>query len=138
MIAFMTAVAPRSFSSVSGCPLEPLVRLVDFLTHPQDGWHFVIDVVSNRGSAKAGTPSAARDLAVAHFSGSPVLPVRVDLLYLPGRRFRVGGKQGTITLPANSQLLWKVTGRTSSDGPLRTVALIEYSTGAFVYDVRRA
>jgi hypothetical protein len=130
----LVVYAPALLARASTAPDEP----VDFLTHPQDGWRFVIDVVSDKGSAKAGTPQAARDLAVRHFSGSPVLPVRVDLLYLPSRRFRVGGKQGTITLPANSQLLWKVTGRTSSNGPLRTVALIEYSTGAFVYDVRRA
>ena len=128
----LVVYAPALLARAATAPDEP----VDFLTHPQDGWQFVIDVASNHGSAKAGTPHAARDLAVRRFSGSPVLPVRVDLLYVTGRRFRVGGKQGTILLPANTQLLWKVTGRTSSTGPLRIVALIDYSTGAFIYDVR--
>ena len=129
----LVVYAPALLARAATAPDEP----VDFLTHPQDGWRFVIDVVSDRGSAKAGTPQAARDLAVAHFSGSAVLPVRVDLVYLPGHQLRLGGKQGTIRVSANSQLLWKVTGRTSSDGPLRTVALIDYSTGAFIYDSRR-
>jgi hypothetical protein len=129
----LVVYAPALLARAATAPDEP----VDFLTHPQDGWRFVIDVASDHGSARAGTPHAARDLAVRHFSGSPVLPVRVDLLYVTGRRFRVGGKQGTILLPANTQLLWKVTGRTSSTGPLRIVALIDYSTGAFIYDVRR-
>ena len=130
----LVVYAPALLARASTAPDEP----VDFLTHPQDGWRFVIAVVSDKGSAKAGSPQAARNLAVRHFSGSTVLPVRVDLLYLPNRRFRVGGKQGTIRLPANSQLFWKVTGRTSTDGPLRIVALIDYSTGAFIYDTRRA
>lgn len=129
----LVVYAPALLARAATAHDEP----VDFLTHPQDGWQFVIDVTSDRGSARAGSPKAARDLAVRHFSGSTVLPVNVGLLYVTSRRFDVGGKQGTILLPANSQLLWKVTGRTSANGPLRTVALIEYSSGAFIYDVLR-
>src|SRR5919201_1867308 len=59
---------------------------VDFLTHPQEGWRFVLTALDEIGSAQAGSPARARDLAVRAFAGTSVEPVRVDLLYVPDRR----------------------------------------------------
>ena len=49
------------------------------------------------GSARAGSPARAGALAVRAFSGTTVLPVRVDLLYVPDLRVPVGAGSGEAT-----------------------------------------
>jgi hypothetical protein len=70
---------------------------VDFLTHPQEGWHFVADALRQIGSARAGSPAEAGALAARAFSGTTVQPVRVDLLYVPDRRVPIGAGSGEAT-----------------------------------------
>ncbi|HYX83531.1 MAG TPA: hypothetical protein VE777_01050 [Gaiellales bacterium] len=109
---------------------------VDFLTHPQEGWRFVLTALDEIGSAQAGSPTRARDLAVRAFAGTSVEPVRVDLLYVPDRRVPLGAGSGEVT--AKGRLVWKVSGRTRPGGPIRTVGLIDFATGELTYDVRTA
>jgi hypothetical protein len=109
---------------------------VDFLTHPQEGWRFVADALSQIGSARAGSPAQAGALAARAFSGTTVQPVRVDLLYVPDRRVPVGAGSGEAT--AKGRLVWRVSGRVRPGGPVQTVGLIDFASGELTYDVRTA
>jgi len=109
---------------------------VDFLTHPQDGWRFMIDATRQVPGAKAGDPGEARAVAIQDFKSGGAQPVRVDLLYLPQRWTEVGIGQGIRRLATNATLVWRVTGRTRPGGPLRTIGLIDLQSGDLIYDVR--
>ena len=126
--------APAEWARSATGPNEP----VDFLTRPQEGWKFMLAAASAIPTARAGTPSAARTLAVRDFAGSSVDPTRVDLLWVPTRRVRLIGGGGRRYATAKASLVWMVTGRTRPNGRLQTVGLIDYSSGKLTYDVRTA
>ncbi len=109
---------------------------IDFLTHPQDGWRFMLDATQDVPGARAGDPAAARRLAIAAFRSGGAQAVRVDLLFLPDRWTEVGIGQGTRRLATNATLVWRVTGRTRPGGPLRTIGLIDMRSGDLLYDAR--
>jgi hypothetical protein len=111
---------------------------VNFLTAPQQGWRFVWDAAFQIPGARAGTPSAARRLAVADFAGTSITPTRVELLWVPDRRVQLVGGGGSAAATAKSRLVWMVTGRARPGGPIRTVGLIDYRSGRLTYDVRTA
>jgi hypothetical protein len=130
-LAGLVVYAPAELARSSTGPMEP----VDFLTAPQQGWRFLLTAASEIPSARAGTPAAARRLAVARFAGSSVQPTRVDLLWVPDHRVPLRGA-GSRSATAKAALVWMVTGRTRPGGPLRTVGLIDFESGALTYDVR--
>ena len=113
---------------------------VDVLSQPLQAWRFLAEAVREVPDARAGTPAEARNIAVRVFSDGRVQPVRVDLLWLPDRVFRLrttsDSGQGTRDLTTNARLVWKVAGRTRPDGPLETVGLIDLATGTVIYDSR--
>ncbi len=125
--------APAYAARAATGPGEP----VDFLRHPQDGWRFLAAVVPGASGARLATPSAAAGRARAVFAGSSVEPTRVSLLYLPDHRLEVGRGKGRTTLTAKAELLWRIVGRLRPGGALRTVGLMDFDTGALIYDVRR-
>ncbi|MGZ4480951.1 MAG: hypothetical protein ACXVY5_01995 [Gaiellales bacterium] len=125
---------PAYLARASTAPDEP----IDFLTHPQAGWEFMFTAVTDLPGARLGSPSAARRAAVRMFSGSPVRPSRVDLMYLPDRVMKLRLAKGTRDLTANAKLVWRVTGRAAVGEPLVTVAVLDFRTGEVIYDVRLA
>lgn len=133
-LAGVVIYAPAEWARSATGPHEP----VDFLTRPQEGWKFMLAAASAIPTARAGTPSQARALAVRDFAGSTVAPTRVDLLWVPGRRVRLIGGGGRSYATAKANLVWMVTGRTRPSGRLQTVGLIDYSSGKLTYDVRTA
>ena len=131
-LAGLGVYAPAMIARASTGPMEP----VDFLTAPQQGWRFLLTAASQIKGARAGSPSAAREIAVRRFTGSSVQPTRVDLLWVPDRRVPLLRGGGRRVAAAKASLVWMVTGRTRPRGPLRTVGLIDFQTGALTYDVR--
>jgi hypothetical protein len=113
-------------------PGEP----VDFLSHPLDGWRFVVAVARDRGGAAAGSPSAARRIALRAFDDGRLRPARVSLLWLPDGRVRLRTLQGSAEVVTNSRLVWKVTGRRGRDGPDVTLGLIDFASGKVIFDGR--
>jgi|SRR3954454_9926080 hypothetical protein len=113
---------------------------VDFMSRPLDGWRFLWDAVRTVPGAEAGTPREARGVAVATFSDARAEPLRVELLWLPGRRLAVPEPgedgQGSRDLTTNARLVWRVAGRIRPDGPIVTVGLIDLATGTVTYDAR--
>jgi hypothetical protein len=134
VLAGVVIYAPALLARAATGPHEP----VDFLTQPQEGWRFVWDAAFQIQGARAGTPSAARRLAVADFSGSSVLPSRVELLWVPSRQVDLVGRGGSAAATAKARLVWMVTGRLRPGGPIRTVGLIDYRSGRLTYDIRTA
>jgi hypothetical protein len=132
LVAALLVYGPAELARRATGPGEP----VDFLTQPQEGWKFVLTALDEIGSARAGSPAAARQAAVRAFSGTAVRPTRVDLLYVPDRRVPLG--KGSAVATANGRLVWMVSGRTRPGGPLVTVGLIDFRTGRLTYDVRTA
>jgi hypothetical protein len=111
---------------------------VSFLSHPLDGWRFVLAVAEQRGDAVAGTPASARTIALRSFDDGRLRPSRVDLLWLPDGRVHLTTLQGSAEVVTNSRLVWKVTGRRGRDGPSVTVGLIDFASGKVIYDGRLA
>jgi hypothetical protein len=111
-------------------PGEP----VDFLSHPVEGWRFVAAVARERDGAAAGSPSAARRLALRTFDDGTLRPDRVSLLWLPDRLVHLRTLQGSADVPTNSRLVWKVTGRRGRRGADVTLGLIDFTTGKVIYN----
>src|SRR3954470_144508 len=103
LVAGTLVCAPAELARRSTGQGEP----VDFLTHPQEGWHFVADALRQIGSAPAGAPAHAGALAAAAFPAAAVQPVRVDLLYVPDRRVPLGA--GSAEATAKGRLVWRVS-----------------------------
>jgi hypothetical protein len=110
---------------------------VAFLSHPVEGWRFLI-AVSGDGGAVAGTPSQARRLALRAFDDGNLRPAAVSLLWLPDRRVKLSTMQGSRDLATNSKLVWKVTGRVGGSDRLVTVGMIDFASGKVIYDGRLA
>jgi len=111
---------------------------VSFLSHPIQGWEFMLTAARERPGAVAGTPAAARQIALRTFDDGRLRPTRVDLLWLPDRRVQLRTLQGNRELATKSQLLWKVTGHRGQNGSNVTVGLIDLATGRVIYDGRLA
>jgi len=126
--------APAELARRATAPDEP----VSFLTQPLQGWRFVLTAAHERPGAVAGSPAAARRIALAHFDDGRLRPSRVDLLWLPARSVHLTTLQGSRQVATNSQLVWKVTGRSGPDGREVTVGLIDFSSGRVIYDGRVA
>lgn len=124
---------PAELARRSTGPGEP----VDFLSHPLEGWRFIATVARERGDAAAGTPSAARAIALRTFDDGTTRPERVSLLWLPDRSIPVRTLQGSAVVPTNSRLVWKVTGRRGPRGPDVIVGLIDFASGKVIYDGRQ-
>jgi len=127
-LAALLVYGPAAFARSATGPGEP----VNFLSRPLDGWSFVL-AVAGTGGAKAGSPSQAAAIAAHGFAGTAVQPVSVGLLWLPDRRVTLGSGKGSRTVTTNSKLVWRVSGRLRPGGPVQTVGLIDYSSGALSY-----
>ena len=127
LAAAVLVYGPAELARRATGPGEP----VSFLTRPQQGWRFVLDALDSIGSARAGSPGRAKALAVRAFAGTTVLPVRVDLLYVPDLRVPVGA--GRPSLVAKAKLVWRVSGQTRPGGRVHTVGLLDFVTGRLTY-----
>jgi hypothetical protein len=135
-VAVLGAVVyvPAELARHSTGPGEP----VDFLSHPLEGWRFVVEVARDRGDAVAGTPAAARAIALHTFDDGVLRPERVSLLWLPDESVRLRTLQGSAVVSTNSRLVWKVTGRRGRSGPDMALGLIDFASGRVIYDARVA
>ena len=129
LAAAVLVYGPAELARRATGPGEP----VSFLTQPQEGWGFMLDALDAIGSARAGSPGRAKALAVQAFAGTTVLPVRVDLLYVPNLRVPLGA--GRPPLVAKAKLVWRVSGQTRPGGRVHTVGLLDFVTGRLTYRV---
>jgi hypothetical protein len=127
LAAAVLVYGPAELARRATGPGEP----VSFLTQPQQGWRFVLAALDSIGSARAGSPARAKALAVRAFAGTTVLPIRVDLLYVPDLRVPVGA--GRPPLTAKAKLVWRVSGQTRPGGRVHTVGLLDFVTGRLTY-----
>jgi hypothetical protein len=127
LAAAVLVYGPAELARRATGPGEP----VSFLTQPQQGWRFVLDALDAIGSARAGSPARAKALAVRAFAGTTVVPVRVDLLYVPDLRVPLGA--GRPQLVAKAKLVWRVSGQTRPGGRVHTVGLLDFVTGRLTY-----
>jgi hypothetical protein len=134
VVAGAVVYLPAELAIRATGPQEP----VSFLSHPLEGWRFLLAVVDARGSAVAGTPQSARAIALHSFDDGRLRPSRVDLLWLPDRRVALRSLQGSAQVATKSRLVWMVTGRSGPTGPSVTVGLIDFASGKVIYDGRLA
>ena len=127
LAAAVLVYGPAELARRATGPGEP----VSFLTQPQEGWGFMLDALDAIGSARAGSPERAKALAVQAFAGTTVVPVRVDLLYVPNLRVPLGA--GRQPLVAKAKLVWRVSGQTRPGGRVHTVGLLDFVTGRLTY-----
>ena len=129
LAAAVLVYGPAELARRATGPGEP----VSFLTRPQEGWGFMLDALDAIGSARDGSPGRSKALAVQAFAGTTVLPVRVDLLYVPDLRVPLGA--GRTPLVAKAKLVWRVSGQTRPGGRVHTVGLLDFVTGRLTYRV---
>jgi len=134
VLAGAVVYLPAELAVRATAPDEP----VAFLSHPVEGWRFVWAVAHGRPGARAGTPAAARRIALHAFDDGTLRPSRVDLLWLPDRRVTLHTLQGSEQVVTKSRLVWKVTGRRGAHGAPVTIGLIDFATGRVIYDGRLA
>jgi hypothetical protein len=134
VVAGAVVYLPAELARRSTAADEP----VSFLSHPIEGWKFLVAVARDRPDAVAGTPAAARQIALHAFDDGVIRPTRVDLLWLPDERVRLKTLKGSAELATNSRLIWKVTGHRGGNGPNVTVGLIDLVSGKVIYDGRLA
>jgi hypothetical protein len=132
VVAGAVVYLPAELAARSTAPDEP----VSFLSNPAEGWRFVWTVARARPGAVAGTPAAAKRLALRAFDDGVLMPARVDLLWLPDERVSLQTLQGSAPVATKSRLVWKVTGRRGAHGRLATIGLIDFSTGRVIWDAR--
>jgi hypothetical protein len=134
VVAGAAVYLPAELAARSTAADEP----VSFLGNPVEGWRFVWAVARERPGAVAGSPAAAKRLALQAFDDGVLRPTRVDLLWLPGEHVTLHTLQGSEPLATKSRLVWKVTGRRGAHGALVTIGLIDFATGKVIYDGRVA
>ena len=134
VLAGAVVYLPAELAARSTAADEP----VSFLSNPMEGWRFVWTVARERPGAVAGSPAAARRIALGAFDDGTLRPARVDLLWLPAGRVQLRTLQGSEQLTTKSQLVWKVTGRRGTHGALVSIGLIDFATGRVIYDGRVA
>jgi len=114
-----------------------------FITHPWRGWGFAWAALAVPGNAELKTSGMALRKADWLFKGTAVDPREVQLLFVPkGKPYTftnaIDGRTVTNTVVPRYRFIWQVQGvvDTVSRRSDTTVALLDYATGAVLYDVR--
>lgn len=114
-----------------------------FVTHPWRGWAFAWAALAVPGNAELKTSGMALRKADWLFKGTAVDPREVQLLFVPkGKPYTftnaIDGRTVTNTVVPRYRFIWQVQGAvdTVSRRSDTVVALLDYATGAVLYDVR--
>ena len=127
LVAFRYTAAPQNTS---------------FLTHPWRSWSFIATALTVPGDSRLKTSGIALRRADTVFHGSAVDPREVRLLFLPAGRpytftHRIGDRALTTTIRPPYRFVWQVSGHIDGvGGPDTVVAMLDYRSGRWLYDVR--
>jgi hypothetical protein len=115
----------------------------DFVSHPWRGWSFAWAAITVPADSQLKTSGQALREAKRVFRGSSVDPQEIQLLFVPKQRpftftHDIAGQTITSTVTPSYRFIWQVTGKidVTSTGPLVIVAMLDYASGATLYDVR--
>lgn len=113
----------------------------DYLTHPENGWRFLVDAVRESRGTRLGTAEDALNQARDIWAGPPA--VADDVRLVSGSApFRVAIPAGG-TPPAaakavvrpRSDLTWVVLGHVGS-GPRQPIGMLDYASGRVTWNIR--
>jgi len=114
-----------------------------FLTRPWRGWNFAWAALTVPGGSELKTSGMALRKADWLYKGTAVDPRQVQLLYVKRKQpyvfdHALDGRTLTTTVVPSYRFIWEVQGAvdTVSDSSDTVVALLDYSTGRVLYDVR--
>jgi hypothetical protein len=114
-----------------------------FLTRPWRGWSFAWAALSVPGGAELKTSGMALRKADWLYKGTVVDPREVQLLFVERKQpytfdHDIDGRTLTTAVVPSYRFIWQVQGAvdTVSDETDTIVALLDYSTGRVLYDVR--
>jgi hypothetical protein len=114
-----------------------------FLARPWRGWSFAWAALSVPSGAELKTSGMALRKADWLYKGTAVDPREVQLLYVPAERpytfeHRIDGRSLESTVMPSYRFIWQVQGAvdTVSDKSDTLVAMLDYSTGRVLYDIR--
>jgi hypothetical protein len=139
VIALVVFLVPAFVAYRYTAPLER----GQFVTHPWRGWGFAWAALAVPGNAELKTSGMALRKADWLFKGTAVDPREVQLLFVPkGEPYTfantIDGRTVTNTVVPHYRFIWQVQGvvDTVSRRSDTVVALLDYATGAVLYDVR--
>lgn len=113
-----------------------------FLTHPWRSWDFLFTALTVPSDSRLKTSGTAMRKAEELFDKSKVGVVQVRLLFLPAHRSytftqRLGARVITTRITPPYRFVWQVEGTVHviSGSPLLVVMLLDYRSGAVLYDI---
>ena len=114
-----------------------------FLTRPWRGWSFAYAALAVPGGSELKTAGMALRKADWLYRGTAVDPREVQLLFVKRKQpytfsHAIDGRTVTSTVVPSYRFIWQVQGAidTVSDETDTIVALLDYSSGRVLYDVR--
>lgn len=115
----------------------------DYLTHPWRGWSFAYAALTVPSGSELKTSGMALRKADWLYRGTIVDPREVQLLFVPAKRpyafeHTIDGRTLTTSVTPTYRFIWQVQGviETVSDNTDTIVALLDYTSGHLLYDVR--
>lgn len=143
IVALVLAAFVFLFPALIGYRYTAPSQRNDFVTHPWRGWSFAWATIMVPGDSKLKTSGQALREAKRVFRGSSVDPQEIQLLFVPEQRpytftHDVAGQSVTSTVTPSYRFIWQVTGKldVASTSPPVIVAMLDYASGAALYDVR--
>ena len=114
-----------------------------FLSRPWRGWSFAYAALAVPGSSELKTAGMALRKADWLYRGTAVDPREVQLLFVRRKQpytfeHAIDGRSVTSTVVPTYRFIWQVQGAITSvsDRTDTVVALLDYSSGRVLYDVR--
>lgn len=118
---------------------------IKFMSAPWKGWAFTGRVIVASTHSSMATPRSALQAATTEFRRARSIqhfePTSVEIVYAPNAHtiaFRGESSEGlrTYTLDPEAALVWRVRGTYSVSKRSSTIALMSYTSGRLLWDVR--
>ena len=141
-LALVAAIVVFYFPSLLAFRYTAGAQSSGFLTHPWRSWDFLFTALTVPSDSRLKTSGAAMRKAEELFDKSQVEVVQVRLLFLKVRlpyafTQQVGSRDITTHIKPPYRFVWQVEGAVHalSGSPLLVVMLLDYRSGAVLYDI---
>jgi hypothetical protein len=141
-VALVAAIVVFYFPSLLAYRYTAAAQSGDFLTHPWRSWDFLFTALTVPSDSRLKTSGAADRKAEELFDKSQVGVVQVRLLFLPAGvpysfTQQIGSRSVTTRITPPYRFVWQVDGTVHAlaGNPTRIVMMLDYRSGAVLYDI---
>jgi len=141
-VALVAAILVFYFPSLLAYRYTASAQSSGFLTHPWRSWEFLFTALTVPSDSHLKTSGAAERKAEELFDKSQVDVVQVRLLFLPAHvpytfTQKLGSRTVSTRITPPYRFVWQVDGavHTLAGSPQRIVMMLDYRSGAVLYDI---